>query len=319
MSDNIKSLLLVGTGRMAKEYAKVLQGMNQSFIVVGRSEKSCQNFTDITGIPAKSGGVEQYLQDNPRPNAAIVAVSVDQLASVTLSLLKLGIKHILVEKPGGLINELEELCIQCKKRNANIYVAYNRRFYSSVRKAKQLIEQDGGLTSFTFSFTERSHLIEKSNQMQMVKEQWFLANSSHVVDLAFYLGGKPLTMTSFKEGHMSWHPNASRFTGAGVTKNNILFSYHADWASPGNWGIHLYTKNYRLLLEPLEELKVQKIESNEITNIHLDDELDHLYKPGLYLQVQSFLSSSPNQLKSIFQQFEDVQTIYQKIINGTIN
>ena len=33
--------------------------------------------------------------------------------------------------------------------------------------------------------------IEKLNKVPGIKENWFLGNSTHVVDLAFYLGGKP--------------------------------------------------------------------------------------------------------------------------------
>lgn len=317
MSDYLAPILLVGTGRMAKEYAKVLQAMNIPFVVIGRSEQSCKKFKEMTGIQAISGGVEKFLIQNKGFTYAIVAVSVNQLASVTILLLKHGVRHILVEKPGGLLNELKNICDQTKKYNGKVFIAYNRRFYSSVRKAKELINQDGGLTSLTFFFTERSYLIEKANQPEEVKEQWLLANSSHVIDLAFYLGGKPTLLQSFARGSLSWHPKASVFVGAGMTEENILFSYHADWASSGNWGVHLYTKNYRLILEPLEQLKIQEKGATEIKTIPLDDEFDQKFKPGLYLQVQSFLTSSYKDLKDVFQHEEEVRSIYQPIVNGT--
>lgn len=319
MSNHVNNVLLVGTGRMAEQYAKVLSAMNIPFTVVGRSEKSCQQFTEKTNIRAISGGVGNDLLQNERINYAIVAVSVNQLAPVTLTLLKQGVRHILVEKPGGLINELKHLCEETKRSNANVYVAYNRRFYSSVRKAQQMIKDDGGLTSFTFSFTERSYLIENSLQPQEVKEQWFLANSTHVVDLAFFLGGKPINLYSFTKGSLSWHPRASVFSGAGMTENDVLFAYHANWSSPGNWGVNLFTNKHRLILEPLEQLKVQKLGKNEITEVRSDDEYDQLYKPGLYLQVQSFLSPTPKNLKSIFEQYEEVYTIYEQIVSGKIH
>lgn len=45
MSYNLNStLLLVGTGEMAFEYAKVLKALNTKFLVVGRSATSAELF-----------------------------------------------------------------------------------------------------------------------------------------------------------------------------------------------------------------------------------------------------------------------------------
>mgnify|MGYP001229409564 CR=1 FL=1 len=319
MSDYVNGVLLVGTGKMAIEYAKVLKSLCVPLIVVGRSEKSCSNFMEKTGMMAISGGVERVLNSYQPFRYAIVAVNVEQLGNVTIKLLNNGVPNILVEKPGGLMEELPQLAELAKKKRANVYVAYNRRFLSTVRKARQLIEADGGLISLTFQFTEKSDLIEKTNHAQRVKEQWLLANSSHVIDLAFYFGGRPVKFTSFVQGRgkLSWHPEASVFCGSGVTENKVLFSYHANWEAPGSWEVHLYTKNYHLLLQPLEQLKVQKHGAKEIKRVPLHDVYDRRFKPGLFLQVLSFLSEKGKDLKTIVEQCEDVRNIYKIIaMNG---
>ena len=58
-----------------------------------------------------------------------------------------------------------------------------------------------------------------------ILKEWFIQNSSHVVDLAFNLGGNPVEMKSFVSGGQSWHPKGTIFSGAGITDKNALFSY----------------------------------------------------------------------------------------------
>ncbi|WP_148302534.1 hypothetical protein [Caldalkalibacillus mannanilyticus] len=75
MSNNIdKSILLVGAGRMAIEYARVLQALSCPFQVVGRSLQSAQTFLEKTGVPAYTGGIEKWTEESrDTPRMAIVA------------------------------------------------------------------------------------------------------------------------------------------------------------------------------------------------------------------------------------------------------
>ena len=130
--------------------------------------------------------------------------------------------------------------------NAKVFIAYNRRFYRAVSEAKRLIEGDGGVTSFNFEFTEWSHEIERLSKAPGVKEKWFLGNSTHVVDLAFFLGGKPSEISCYTQGGTDWHPTASLFSGAGVSEHGALFSYNANWESAGRWGVEVLTKKINI-------------------------------------------------------------------------
>ena len=76
-----------------------------------------------------------------------------------------------------------------KKNQSKIFVAYNRRFYNSSIEAIKIINNDGGVLSFNFDFTEIVKKVEKLKLPKKVKENWFLCNSTHVVDLAFFLCG----------------------------------------------------------------------------------------------------------------------------------
>ncbi|HNX65245.1 MAG TPA: Gfo/Idh/MocA family oxidoreductase [Bacteroidales bacterium] len=297
-------LLLIGAGNMGKEYSKVLTDMNVAFEVIGRGEATAAEFEKVTGKRPCTGGVEKYLNETSEiPEYAIVAVDVTLLYSTTVLLLERGVRKILVEKPAALFSdEIMNLNAKANACNADVFVAYNRRFYESVRAAQRIIEEDGGVESFQFEFTEWSHRIEKIEKDRIEKERWFLSNSSHVADMAFYLGGKPVSLSAYHSGSLSWHNAASCFTGAGVTENKALFSYSANWAAPGRWGVELLTSTHRLILRPLEKLQIQNKGTIDIEQYNIDETLDTKYKPGLYRMVEAFLGRGNGSLCTVSEQ-----------------
>jgi predicted dehydrogenase len=312
--DDHGKIWLVGAGIMAQDYAKVLIAQKIDFSVIGRGDKSAEEFEKNTGIRVIRGGTEHFVSSKPViPAFAIVSVSVEQLEAVTSVLASYGVKNILAEKPSGLSQKgVDHLRRLAKKKNLDMYVAYNRRFYASVLKAKEIIALDGGISSFAFEFTEWSHIIAPLSVDSTVKEAWALANSSHVIDLAFYLGGKPTRVSCYTTGSLSWHPKAAVFTGAGKTETGALFSYHANWESPGRWGVEILTRSHRLIFRPLEKLQIQNIGSVSTDFVEIDDLLDTDYKPGLFRQVDAFLKGETAHLKTIEEQSRDI-SLYSRI------
>ena len=312
----MKKVLVIGTGLISIEYAKVLTSLNISFTVVGRGVEGCNKFKELTGKNSISGGLQKFLKQNKLEfSHAINAVGVSELYETTKLILNYGINNILVEKPGALhqkqISELNQLAL---KYNSSLFIAYNRRFFASTLEAKKIIKKDGGLKSFNFEFTEWAHEIKKLNKPKEVLNYWFLSNSSHVVDLAFFIGGLPKNIISFHAGKLDWHPSASIFHGSGVTENNSLFSYNANWASPGRWSLEFLTKNSRLIFKPMEKLKIQKIGSVEINEVDLDYSKDLDYKPGFYMQTKNFTENNFNDFCGISFQLKIFET-YIKIAN----
>ena len=305
---------LIGSGEMAVDYAKVLTAQNAKVLVVGRGAKSAAKFSSDTGLAVISGGLEVFLTTKPDlADAVIVSVGVQELAATTVALLNYGIKKILVEKPAGLsLDEIDRLQIACREKKAEVFVAYNRRFYSSVIKAQELIEIDGGVTSFNFELTEWSHIIGNLDKSSDVLAKWFLCNSTHVADLAYFLGGKPNQISCFNTGKLDWHTSSSIFSGAGICDNGALFNYGADWESAGRWAVEILTNKNRYILRPLERLQLQHRGSVNLNFVEIDDELDKRFKPGLYLQVKAFLKNDIKSLCSIDEQIK-LFPIYEKM------
>lgn len=314
MSNNIR-VLLVGAGYMGKEYAKILSVLNIDFDVVTRSEKTAESFVNEIGIMPYIGYLDQIEGIRGRYSHAINAVSVNELSNVTIKLLNLGIKNILVEKPVGINYEsVKKVFERAKKTNANVFVGYNRRYYSSTKKAQEIINDDGGLLSVNFEFTEWKSKIDFSKYPKDVVEKWLIANSTHVIDLAFYFAGEPEKF-HFYSGRNSESPK-DIFVGSGITTKGVYFNYSANWDAPGRWGVELLTHKHRLILRPMEELYIQDLSSIEVSKLEVDYSLDKLYKAGLYSQTLDFISKGPTKrLKSVGEQLNSI-SVYEEILDG---
>lgn len=312
-----KNILIVGTGPMALDYAKVLAAQNISFEVVGRGEESALIFESETGVKPFIGGLQKYLEKNSLPDNSyvIIATGTEALMVSLLSVLESGANKVLIEKPAAIsIEELIDNEVKLKPYSKKVFVAYNRRFYASVMEVQKMIEEDGGLQTMHFEFTEWAHKIEPLKKANGVKENWFFANSTHVVDLAFYLAGKPAQWQAYsKSGALKWH-SKTNFTGAGITEKGVLFSYLSNWESAGRWAIELLTEKRRIYLKPMESINVQEKGTIAVVEHKFDDAVDIQFKPGLKKQVDAYLNNDEINLLNIEDHLFAAREVYSKII-----
>ncbi len=290
------NLWIIGAGEIGGCYLQVLRHLGHNPRVVGRGEASARQFERAHGAEVFTGGFDAFAADAPdSADAVIIAVAADQLAAVALAVLRRGVRRILVEKPAGCsVRQIAEVEAAARRHGAQLYVAYNRRFLASVAKAREIIEADGGLTSLTFEFTEWPHRVLSAPQPPGALEAWFLLNSTHVIDLAFDIGGWPAQLSAFQARPLQWH-EFGVFTGAGVTELGVPFSYHADWESSGRWRVDLCTRARRLVLMPLEKLFQIPARTLEMEAVVFDGGPDRAFKPGYLRQVEAFLGNRDDQ------------------------
>jgi predicted dehydrogenase len=310
-------IYIIGTGPMAQAYAKVLIHLEKEFKVVGRGNESANKFKSEIGVQPLTGGIEAFLRDNNFCDLdyVIITTGTEALMPILKMVLISGAGKILIEKPAAIsIDELLENEVFLRPYGDQVFVAYNRRFYASVQEVIKLIAEDGGLESMHFEFTEWAHKIEPLQKAEGVKENWFFANSTHVVDLAFFIAGKPKDWKAYSQsGKLGWH-SKTKFAGSGITEKDVLFSYHSNWESAGRWGIELMTSKRKFYLKPLELIDIQKVGSVLIESHEFDKELDILFKPGLLLQLNYFINNK-NELLSLNLHIENSKLVYSKILN----
>ncbi|NCI49048.1 Gfo/Idh/MocA family oxidoreductase [Sediminibacterium roseum] len=309
---------LLGAGNMAKEYVKVLQELQVKTLVIGRSKKSVDDLLAEFTLDAVYGGLVSHknLLEYPLPEFAIIAVSNEQLTDVALQLIGLGIKNILVEKPAGLhFDSVLLLQEEAKRTGIRLYVAYNRRFYTSVNYLKERIAVEGGIASVSFEFTEWVHTFDTNLYPPEVLSRLLIVNSSHVLDTVFHLAGKPRELHAHVGGNaVVWHPAGSVFTGSGLTEKNIPFSYASNWGAPGRWAIEITTRQKRYYLKPLERLAVQEKGSVQVNEMELDYSKDIAFKPGLLELTKAFFRNDASILCTIDEHVVNFE-FYEKIGN----
>ena len=251
-----KTVLIIGAGWMAEQYCIALGQMGiKDVCVLSRSKESAIACCEKFGFRPYDGGYEKSLPELGTFDLVIVATSVHELKPAAMRAVECGNKNILVEKPASLYSiELFEWAKQSDDSNAKIRVVYNRLVYPNLWKLKELVQSEGGITSCRYTFTEMVHTINFDKDQADVYERWGIANSLHVISMAHNLIGLPKAIHPYRFGKLDWHPSGDRFVGAGVTEENISFSYHADWSSAGRWGIEIMTSQNAYRLIPLEQI-----------------------------------------------------------------
>jgi hypothetical protein len=136
-----------------------------------------------------------------------------------------------------------------------------------------------------------------------------MGNSSHVIDLAFHLCGKPKDWKCWHKGKgvIDWHPTSARFCGSGITDRGVMFSYLSDWQAPGRWGLELMTAKRRFILRPMEKLQVVKLGSVLIQFIEPENKIDYNFKPGLFNQTKKFLEGDNYLMCPLSEQVKDMK------------
>lgn len=288
------SIWLVGAGPMAEFHAAVLADIGADVTIVATSATRALPLAEKHGMAHYTQGLMRALDALPRPDAAIVALPVDRLAGVALALAQAGVPRILLEKPGALRpDDLDPVCAAARDTGSQVFVAYNRRFFAAVAEARRRIAASDAVLSFSFEFCENADQIAGLPTSDDIKQHWVIANSSHVIDLAFHLCGLPQDWQHKVAGSLPWHTSGSDFRGMGQTETGAAFSYFADWRGPGRWGLEIVLPQERLFLRPMESLSVMRRGTFQAVQVAVDNALDLAFKPGLHTQMTGFLALDP--------------------------
>ena len=304
---------LIGTGLISVDYISVLKEFDVEVIVIGRGEASASEFEKKTGVTVEKGGLSLFLESNPiLPGFAIVCVQEHGLASIGLELMAYGVSNILLEKPGALnIPDISKLIKVSSVTQTRILLGYNRRFYQSVMGCQDLLSGSYKGTHVHFEFTEWLHTINFDRYNDEELSKWFLCNSSHVVDLFFFLFGKPTHLHSRVLGGLDWHPSGTIFSGSGETERGVVFTYHAHWGSVGRWGMDISVSDQKMIFRPLERLALQKKGCLDVVEKELDYSMDVRFKPGLFFQVKAFLEGDDDRFCTLNDQLDHFKWFYK--------
>ena len=311
-------ILLVGVGPMGREYIKVIKELQKKYKIeltcACQSEKSRKEIMHLYNIEAYTSEISSLINTSGKFDLCIVATNVENLFDITNLLIRCnGAEKILIEKPVSFKNsEIDYL-----KKFQDIFVAYNRRFYSSVKILKEMTNNFNDVSSIHFDFTELIHSLRNKEISENIRRNWLIANSSHVIDLASFISGTiDMKKSIFHvKGKLDWNGGPINFFGMGQTDREIPFTYNSDWNSASRWGVQVKSSSYNFLLQPLEELKFNEIGTFKV-EVEPISQKDTLFKPGLYDQVNAFLDQDYTYLCTMHQHANNFK-VFNAILNGT--
>jgi len=149
-----KSVLIIGAGYIAREYAIALSKLKISNVtILGKSKKNLEKFKEFSNFKIITGGYEKNLSKIKKKDLVIVATPIQELMSVTKKVIENEHGRILIEKPGSIFkNDLIELEQLIKKQKVRI--GYNRLLYPSFNKLKLVSYNFCRIISCRIVFTE---------------------------------------------------------------------------------------------------------------------------------------------------------------------
>ena len=288
-----KRIALIGCGNIANFHAEafIKAGFKILFVTSKSNSKRIKKFAKKFKIKNIIRNPNHFLEATKnKVDAYLILTPVEK----TLGYLKkiTDIKMpVFVEKP---IDYSYKKLIPFKNKK-NIFVAYNRRFYSSIKIAKEFIINN----KKSFVQFEVPEQIQSKNFTNKHKNYKLLfANSVHAFDLINYLFKNPLLKN---KNVIIENGKIKSITATFISKKGDLIVYIGNWNASANWSIKIDNKNKRLLLAPFEKASIfegievihpgknkirlyqPKIKANFKIPIY-----EKNYKPGFYLQALEF-------------------------------
>lgn len=282
------SIILIGTGPMAREYAIAFKQMNiHDVTVISKTEQETTDFSSTFNFKILHGGYENHLSALKQSDLVVIVTPIPQLLDAARIAINSGQKNILIEKPGSLYTK-DLLSFSKQITDQRVRIGYNRLLYPSFHKLKSIIKNEE-ISSCHFDFTDWVHTIDFTRYPSDVYSRWGISNSLHVISMVMELIGMPKVLSPYHLGSLNWHPSGSIFVGSGISDRNIPFSYNADWESAGRWGIEIKTKENAYRLIPLEGLFVCHKKSVEWKEIPLEISYPNI-KPGIAEEIAAMLT-----------------------------
>lgn len=303
---------------MATEHAKALLD-EPNFELCGvfsRTQTSAQEFAIKFGIKSISESISE-LYNNSTPDLVVIAVPELELLSICKETFHYPWVHFIEKPVGHNYAEAAYLAKIATELNARVFVALNRRFYSSTHTLKAAIDLEIGPKNFVVVDQESSLKALKAGQPELVVQNWMFANSIHMIDLLRYLAnGEIVNINNYKQEISAdvWNITSNiQFSSGDIA------TYVGIWNSPGPWSLNCFTGNSRWELRPIEQAHFQLSDEFKTTEVPIDI-WDQQFKPGVRRMADELLKYfkfGKTELPTIHVALDSMKSVQQ--IYGGIN
>ncbi|MBI96448.1 oxidoreductase [bacterium] len=278
----------IGAGYMCNEHIKVFSCINDVNLVgiYSRTRAKAQKIA-LKFPQLKVCSSVQELYESTNADLVVISVSVESTEKICNLAFQFNWK-LLVEKPVG-INHRQALRIEQKafESGSEVFVALNRRFYSSTLRLKNVLEHYPNRRIVNVNDQQDLNIAKKMGFNKLVLKNWMYANSIHLIDYfsIFCRGNHDSTEILEK-----WDPDNPSVVIAKLNySSGDIGLFQSFWNCSSPWSVSLATEGMRAQLEPLEHISFQYGGSRE-KFLYEEDNFDKNFKPGLYRQAYNLIN-----------------------------
>ena len=284
---------IVGAGYTAREHARAFRAIDHVTIagIQSRTRERAEALAREYGIERVCDSISALYEDT-HADLVVVTVPVALMDEVS----RTAFRHpwtVLLEKPAGCcLAEAEELAAAASARGGRVFVALNRRMYSSTRAVRTDLAADEERRYVRVQDQQDQAAALRAGHPQLVVANWMFANSIHLVDyLRMFCRGAVTSVTPV----MAWDAKAPGVVVAKATfDSGDVGIYEGIWNGPGPWAVTISTPARRWEMRPLEEASRQLRGTRQVVAAEISTE-DREFKPGFLLQARQAVAASRGQ------------------------
>ena len=281
-------IVIIGAGNIAEEHIKAFKAQDNCDLIgiYSRTKIKAIRIADKYKISNVVDTIHELAE--LLPDAVVIAVSVESTESICLQAFKFP-WIILVEKPVGLDYNSANLIFENSiKNNSKVFVALNRRQFSSTINAIDLLSSDSNKRFVIVNDQEDPILQLKSGMEPDLVKNLMYTNSIHLIDYFRIFCRGEIQKINITE---SWNGGEGNIVTANIKfHSGDVGLYVALWDMPAPWSVSVVTKNINILMKPLEHVYVQKYGSRNSEKLEISQN-DIIFKPGFFVQAQNVLKA----------------------------
>ena len=304
------AVAIIGAGYMAREHIRAFQDVPGVKIagITSRTRARAETLAAEFNIPVVCSSVDELYT---KTQASLVVVTVPELAAN--SVIRACIEYpwsLLVEKPAGYnLADAVDIESAARAKNSRVYVAFNRRFYSSTRSVLLDLKTTNETRFIHVQDQEDQKRALEAGQPQLVVENWMYANSIHVIDYFAFFGRGEITAV---EPVVAWNPKTPWIVIAKIRfASGDIGLYEGIWNGPGPWSVSINMPSKRWEMRPLEQAAYQLAGQRKLEPVE-PHAWDHQFKPGLRLMAEQAVAAAqgrPTELPTLIDSLKSMRLV----------
>tara|TARA_X000000950_G_scaffold288880_1_gene408069 strand:- start:4025 stop:5056 length:1032 start_codon:yes stop_codon:yes gene_type:complete len=301
---------LVGSGKMAHEYFKVIKSFNHQIptIVTKKNLKHDNNFSNHK-FKNQFSSFETAIQKSKKIDAWIICTSWNKLNQY----FKIALKYkiiFLIEK--SIIISSRELRNIKKKisldQQKNFLIAYNRNFYDYIENLILILKKDP--PNNIFLHLPEPYALISQKQKKLKNKDMILFMTSHWITLILKIFKTlkfEIKINKFKK--FIGKDNLNKTFIFNIENKKYKFPLIINLApnNPSNISFKFYGNKRNIELSPIEQIKIQyklnKVKKGK-ENIYISksfvSQVDKKFKPGIKYMYYDFIKSCVTKEKRTF-------------------